>query len=244
MGRTQSGLSSRRSTSCLRCAYPAAVNSGFWGHNQRTTARVVGKFMRMRTFHICHPKQALAGVGQPGGRAGVVTPRGGSNLAPGLRPPSSLPRLPLIPCVGVCGYPVRTECGSACGRQDLQTLFLLGSRTANGGMKGRRPACRLPHCTQHTTLPAPPTPTAPHVGSTVLYRYCTCAITSGAVSRAVKGVVIVAVIRRGEGGVKQRTAAVTAAGGRAWRSRPPEPGRYRGDIGEISGRYIGRAWLE
>jgi hypothetical protein len=24
-----------------------------------------------RTFYICHPKQALTGVGQPGGRAGV-----------------------------------------------------------------------------------------------------------------------------------------------------------------------------
>ena len=36
-----------------------------------------------RTFYSCHPKQALAGVGQPGGRAGVVTPRGGSNPAPG-----------------------------------------------------------------------------------------------------------------------------------------------------------------
>ena len=40
-----------------------------------------------RTFYSCHPKQALAGVGQPGGRAGVVTPRGGSNPAPGLTLP-------------------------------------------------------------------------------------------------------------------------------------------------------------
>ena len=40
-----------------------------------------------RTFYICHPKQALAGVGQPGGRAGVVTPRGGSHPAPGLTLP-------------------------------------------------------------------------------------------------------------------------------------------------------------
>ena len=30
----------------------------------------------------------------------------------------------VFPCVGVCGYPVRTECGSACGSQDLQTLFI------------------------------------------------------------------------------------------------------------------------
>ena len=29
----------------------------------------------------------------------------------------------VFPCVGVCGYPVRTECGSACGSQNLQTLF-------------------------------------------------------------------------------------------------------------------------
>ena len=41
-----------------------------------------------RTFYSCHPKQALAGVGQPGGRAGVVTPRGGSNPAPGLTLPA------------------------------------------------------------------------------------------------------------------------------------------------------------
>ena len=27
----------------------------------------------------------------------------------------------VFPCVGVCGYPVRTECGHACGGQDLQT---------------------------------------------------------------------------------------------------------------------------
>ena len=46
--------------------------------------------MRMPDFfYSCHPKQALAGVGQPGGRAGVVTPRGGSNPAPG----PTLPRL-------------------------------------------------------------------------------------------------------------------------------------------------------
>ena len=25
----------------------------------------------------------------------------------------------MFPCVGVCGYPVRTECGNACGSQDL-----------------------------------------------------------------------------------------------------------------------------
>ena len=25
--------------------------------------------------------------------------------------------------VDVCGYPVRTECGNACGSQDLQTLY-------------------------------------------------------------------------------------------------------------------------
>ena len=25
----------------------------------------------------------------------------------------------VFPCVGVCGYPVRTECGNACGSQDL-----------------------------------------------------------------------------------------------------------------------------
>ena len=30
----------------------------------------------------------------------------------------------VFPCVGVCGYPVRTECGNACGSQDLQTHFL------------------------------------------------------------------------------------------------------------------------
>ena len=29
----------------------------------------------------------------------------------------------VFPCVGVCGYPVRTECGNACGSQDLQTFF-------------------------------------------------------------------------------------------------------------------------
>ena len=44
--------------------------------------------MRMPDFYSCHPKQALAGVGQPGGRAGVVTPRGGSNPAPGLTLPT------------------------------------------------------------------------------------------------------------------------------------------------------------
>ena len=32
----------------------------------------IGKFMRMPDFfYSCHPKQALAGVGQPGRRAGV-----------------------------------------------------------------------------------------------------------------------------------------------------------------------------
>ena len=46
--------------------------------------------MRMPDFYSCHPKQALAGVGQPGGRAGVVTPRGGSNPAPGLTLPPTL----------------------------------------------------------------------------------------------------------------------------------------------------------
>ena len=29
----------------------------------------------------------------------------------------------MFPCVGVCGYPVRTECGHVCGGQDLQTHF-------------------------------------------------------------------------------------------------------------------------
>ena len=27
----------------------------------------------------------------------------------------------VLPCVGVCGNPVRTECGNVCGSQDLQT---------------------------------------------------------------------------------------------------------------------------
>ena len=27
-----------------------------------------------------------------------------------------------FPCVGVCGYAVRTECGNACGCEDLHTL--------------------------------------------------------------------------------------------------------------------------
>ena len=34
--------------------------------------------------------------------------------------------LGVFPCVGVCGYPVRTECGNACGSQDLQTHLFLG----------------------------------------------------------------------------------------------------------------------
>ena len=33
--------------------------------------------------------------------------------------------LDMLPCVGVCGYPVRTECGHACGGQDLQTHFFI-----------------------------------------------------------------------------------------------------------------------
>ena len=33
----------------------------------------------------------------------------------------------VFPCVGVSGYPVRTECGHACGGQDLQTHFLYSS---------------------------------------------------------------------------------------------------------------------
>ena len=28
----------------------------------------------------------------------------------------------VFPCVGVCGYPVRTECGHACGGQHLQNI--------------------------------------------------------------------------------------------------------------------------
>ena len=31
----------------------------------------------------------------------------------------------VFPCVGVGGYPVRTECGHACGGQDLQTHFFI-----------------------------------------------------------------------------------------------------------------------
>ena len=37
--------------------------------------------------------------------------------------------LGVFPCVGVCGYPVRTECGNAWGSQDLQTHFLQRKNT-------------------------------------------------------------------------------------------------------------------
>ena len=59
----------------------------------------------------------------------------------------------VFPCVGVCGYPVRTECGHACGGQDLQTFlpevreFIKDTRpktnTTRGGVGGRRTALLL-----------------------------------------------------------------------------------------------------
>ena len=44
-------------------------------------------------------------------------------IVPGACAPWRRLSVVVFPCVGVCGYPVRTECSSACGSQDLQTLF-------------------------------------------------------------------------------------------------------------------------
>ena len=48
-----------------------------------------------------------------------------STIVPGACAPWRRLSVVVFPCVSVCGYPVRTECGNACGSQDLQTHFLL-----------------------------------------------------------------------------------------------------------------------
>ena len=67
--------------------------------------------MACRTFYICHPKQALAGVGQPGGRlrAGDRTPRPDSPSPVNEQPPPPRP-LSLVSegSVRDCGVPLRT----------------------------------------------------------------------------------------------------------------------------------------